>query len=377
MATDKIIDTYRRVYNLSELEYEEEVTEDFFRFCNKKHYFTIISIYNLKKEIFLIRDFNKYIGWELPGGYVNNEESIENTVNRIVLTETGLEIDELSPVVIVKNVFKCKNKKSIHYGIAFMALSRGKIKPYLQNFQTCFTQEIPSKTAYQNDKIIRLVKNKLYGQKYKPPFEEIESVKTKNFSLLYFFHKYLIKHIGNFSSIKIKESIFNLIEGSPQTILDASCGDSSIINDLCRKYNPETCIGNDISWKTITLMKNKNKKVIFTNHNVLDLPYNLKFDLVVFKNTLHHIEKKYQKKLLIDLKSRAKQLIVVDINDPQNSSFLSKIWNKYYVYLLGDQGESFLTFDEFKEIAKIKKFSFKSGLISTIKGDYFYASITD
>ena len=125
-------------------------------------------------------------------------------------------------------------------------------------------------------------------------------------------------------------------------------------------------------------MKNKNSAVFFTNHNVLNLPYEIKFDLVIFKNTLHHIEKRYQKEVVESLRNLAKQLIIIDINDPQNSTLRSKLWNNYYVYLLGDQGDSFLTFDEFKKILDLKNITYdklKTGTINTIKGKYFYVTI--
>lgn len=380
MIIENIIMKYKKIYELSELEYKEKVSSEFFELYRKKHYFVIISIYNLKNEILLIRDFNKAIGWELPGGYINNNESIEEAVNRITLNETGLDIDELSPVAIIKNIFKCGNKKIIHSGIAFMALSRGSVKTYPKNFQICFTNDVFEKIAYQNDKIFSIVQKQLNNISYQPPFKEIDNVRNNNFSPLYMLHKYIIKHIGNFSSRKIKKAIFNLIEGEPKFILDVSCGESSVINKLYEKYKPDICIGNDISWKTIALIKNKNSSIFFTNHNVLNLPYKVKFDLIIFKNTLHHIDKKYQKEILGNLKKITKQLIVVDIEDPQHTTFRAKLWNNYYVYLLGDQGDDFLSFNEFRKILDSKKFfdyRVKTGLINTIKGNYFYASIED
>jgi ADP-ribose pyrophosphatase YjhB (NUDIX family)/SAM-dependent methyltransferase len=379
VASENIISLYRKIYNLPELEYEEQVPDGFLSLYNEKYYFAVVSVYNLKKESLLIRDFNKDIGWELPGGYINDGESIEEAVNRITFCETGLEIDELSPVAIIKNVFKCGDQTVTHFGVAFMALSRGKVKVYPKNFQTQFTSDVPNRVAYQNSRILKLVRQELNAKKFEPPFGEIESVNAKNFSLIYLLHKYIVKPIGSLSSIKIKNAIFDLVDGSPKTILDVSCGDSSIINDLCEKYRPNLCIGNDICWKTITMMKDKDDQVFFTNHNVLDLPYKIKFDLVIFKNTFHHIEREYQQKVLNDLQKIAKQLIIIDIDDPQNSSFLSKLWNNYYVYILGDQGESFFTFKKFKELCEQKNPTdkLKMGFIPTIKGRYFFAAIKD
>lgn len=380
MITENIIDKYKKIYDLPELKYEEQASGDFFKLCNKKHYFVIVSIYNLKNEIFLIRDLNKTIGWELPGGHINDNESIEEAINRIVLNEAGFEIDELSPVAIVRNIFKYDDKAITHLGIAFMALSRGKLKPYPKNIQAYFVSNIPKKVVYQNDKVILMVRQKLSERKCNPPFEEIDGIKSKKSFLFYLLHRYFVKYIGNFSSRKIKKKIFALIDGKPKTILDVSCGDSSIINELYEKYKPNICVGNDISWKTITRMKNKNSAVFLTNHNVLDLPYKIKFDLVIFKNTLHHIEKRHQKELVDNLRDFAKQLIIVDINDPQNSTFRSKLWNDYYVSLLGDQGYSFLTFDQFLKMLGSKNIigdRLKAGIINTIKGKYFYSTIKD
>ncbi|MDP3875094.1 MAG: methyltransferase domain-containing protein [bacterium] len=378
MMNESIVAKYKKVYELPELEYEEKVSSEFFELCKRKYYFVIVSIYNLKNEILLIRDFNKAIGWELPGGYVNDHESIEEAINKITLNEAGLNIDELSPVAIIKNTFRSGDKKIVHSGVAFMALSRGSVKTYPKNFQAHFTSSTPEKIAYQNDKVLSIVRKQLSNKAHHPPFEEIDSV--KNFSLLYLLHRYVIKRIGNFSSRKIKRVIFDLIEGKPKSILDASCGESSIINELYEKYKPDICIGNDISWKAITLIKNKNSLVFFTNHNVLNLPYRIKFDLVIFKNTFHHIEKEHQEEVLSNLKKMAKQLIIIDVDDPQNSTFRSKLWNSYYVYLLGDQGDSFLTFNEFKKILNsenIAGYRIKTDVIDTIKGNYFYASVKD
>lgn len=380
MTAESVIVKYKKIYELPELKYEEKVSGEFFELYKRKHYFVIVSIYNLKNEILLIRDYNKAIGWELPGGYIYDGESIGEAVNRITLNETRLDIDELSPVAIIKNIFRCGDKKIVHYGIAFMALSRGNVKTYPKNFQTNFTNGTPEKIAYQNDKIISIVRKQLSNKVNQPPFEEIDNVKNKNFSLLYLLHRYVVKHIGNFSSRKIKRVIFDLIEGRPKSILDASCGESSIINEFYEKYKPDICIGNDISWKVITLIKNKNPSIFFTNHNVFNLPYKIKFDLVIFKNTLHHIDKKYQKEVLGNLKKIAKQLIVVDIDDPQHTTFRAKLWNNYYIYLLGDRGDDFLNFNEFRKILDSEKFvgcRIKTGLINTIKGNYFYASIKD
>ncbi|OHA17558.1 MAG: hypothetical protein A3H57_00765 [Candidatus Taylorbacteria bacterium RIFCSPLOWO2_02_FULL_43_11] len=287
MSEDELA-TYKKIYALPEFEHEESVSSKFMELCKRTHYFVVIAIYNPKKEILLIRDFNKAIGWELPGGYVNDRESIEEAINRIALNETGLSLDEVAPVAILKNIFKCGYDKVSHFGIALMALSREDVKAYPKNIQAYFTCSSSEKIAYQNDKILSLVHKHLSDKACQPPFEEIDS--AKKYSLPYVLHRHVIKRIGNISSRKIESAIFDLIEGAPKSILDASCGENTIINELYNKYRPDICIGNDISWKSIMLIKKRNSAVLFTNHNVLELPYRYKFDLVPpFRSQLGHL----------------------------------------------------------------------------------------
>jgi ADP-ribose pyrophosphatase YjhB (NUDIX family)/2-polyprenyl-3-methyl-5-hydroxy-6-metoxy-1,4-benzoquinol methylase len=378
MSPQKLIRIYKKLYCLPSITYNESIPRENFCLYKKRHFFINVSIYNSKKEIFLIRDFNKNIGWELPGGYIHEEENIIDTINRIVLKETGLEVSELEPIAVVYNNFTCEKKLIQHKGMAFIACSRGKIKKYPENIKGYFVKDGRYKLAYQNNKIVTMAKEKILKKTFIPPEEEINSINKKSFSFLYFLHKNLIKPIGRSSSARIEKELLGLVINNPNTILDASCGESNLLNLLHKKYHPQICIGNDICWKTISLLKDKSSGIIFTNHNVLALPYKVKFDLVIFKNTLHHIESINQKKVIDSLKKIAKQLIIIDIDDPTKYSFWSKIWNKYYVFFLKDKGKYFLNFLEFKKLierciygknCEIKK-------VKTIKGGYFIASIT-
>ena len=380
MSFKKTISVYKEIYNLPEIVLKEQVSDDFLRFYKKVHYFVVIVAYNFKKEIVLIRDFNKNIGWEIPGSSVDKNENIEEAIHRISKKEIGLEIDEMEPVAIVKNFFTCGQKTILHTGIAFIASSRGnKMLKLPSNIKYIFTNKAEIKTAYQNEKIIGLAFEKIRSKKNELPKEEIENVKSKKIILAYKIHKYFIKLIGNASSRKIEKEIFKMVLGEPKSVLDVSCGDSDLINKLYKKYKLEICVGNDISWKTISLIKSKKHNAIFTNHNILNLPYKKIFDLVIFKNTLHHIDKKHQVKVINNLKNISKQLIIIDIDDPCNSSILAKTWNRYYRYFLGDQGGCFLSFLNFKKLIaeKISNVKYKTGIIKTIKGSYFFASINN
>lgn len=374
-----IIEIYKDLYDLPMLTHKEGVSFDFFRLLLKDYKFIVISIYNERREFLLLRDLSKNIGWELVGGYLEKDEKIEDGVNRIVLREAGLIIDELQPIAIIENEFEWNGKIITHSGIAFAALARGRVRPQPVNIQTIYTREIPEAIVYQDKKILQKAKQIIENKISEPPYKEIEA--SKRFFLCYLINKYVVKFIGKFASRQIQNKIIELICNNPKSIIDVSCGDDDFIFKLEKLYNPELCVANDISWRTISLIKNKNKdsNTIFINHNVIALPFKRSFDLMIFKNTLHHIPTTERIDLIKRLLNLSKQLIIVDIEDPNRSNFLAKIWHWYYVYFLGDQGGSFLISPEFKEIIekniKDKKSTF--GIINTIKGRYFYASLSE
>jgi len=377
MLNENYIEIYKKLYNLPEFIYREKVNFDFFRLCEKNYMFAIVCVYNERGELLLLRDFDKSIGWELPGGSVKEKEKIEDAANRIILDKTGFYTDELQPIALVENIFEYENKIIKHFGVAFIAAVRGKIKPQPDNIKISFAEETNEKIAYQNKKIFDEAKKIIRKNISQVPYGEIDYVKA--FFPCYLFNKYVVKIFNRQASKKIRREVIKLISKKPQKIIDVSCGDDRLILELEKIYKPDICIGNDISWKTISLIKGKNKKsnVIFTNHNTLNLPFKKIFDLLIFKNTLHHIPESEQEEFIKNLVNLSKQTIVVDIEDPAQSNFLTKLWHWYYVHILKDQGENFLTFDKFQKIIKdnVKDGEINFGIISTLKGKYFYASV--
>lgn len=379
MPLKNYIEIYEGLYNLPKFSYKEKVDFGFFKLCERNYKFIIISIYNEKGELLLLRDFNKNIGWELPGGYIEENEKIEEAVNRIVSEKTGFNIDELQPIALVENIFECDSKIIKHFGLAFVAAVRGKIKPQPENVKMLFTAEAPQKIAYQNKKVFDKAKEVIRENTFGIPYREIDSVKS--FFPCYIFNKYFVRILSRLASEKIKKDIIRIIAGRPKKIIDVSCGDDNLIIELEKTFQPDLCVANDISWKTISLIKkgDKNHNVIFTNHNILNLPFKTTFDLLIFKNTLHHIPAAEQENFIKKLINSAKQTIIIDIEDPGQSDFITKLWHWYYVRILKDQGESFLNFKTFKEImeknAQGRKIDF--GTIETIKGRYFYAAVSE
>jgi SAM-dependent methyltransferase len=225
-------------------------------------------------------------------------------------------------------------------------------------------------------KAFKIIKNK----KIFAPQDEIKNANKHIF--LKFFHKYLINQFfKNFSSLKIRSKIIQHIPRGSESFLDASCGDDDFIVKICKKYNFKYLIANDIAFQNIYFLSKRIKEcnnILFTNHNILDLPYSKKIDVVLCKNTLHHMHNYKQQILLLkSLKRISRRIILIDIEDPKRSNFLSKLFNKYYNYLLGENQDLFLNYDEFRELIKKvfydKKIKFE--IINTIKGKYMMAVI--
>ena len=379
MKNRDIINLYQKLYNLPKITSKEKVDFDFFRLCRVNNPFVVICIYNAQNKFLFLRDIDKNIGWEFPGGHIQEEETIEEAINRIVLKETGLLVDELRPICIVQNIFEYQDKKIILEGIAFISLASGRLVPKPENIKSVFSDKIPPKMAYQNKDIVKIAKCKIQEEFTQIPCNEIESVRKRSF--FYFLHHCLIKPIGSLASHKIHREFLKLVKINPESIINVSCGDDKMVFDLEKIYKPKFFIANDISWKTISFInkKKRSSRIIFTNHNVLTLPFQDKFDLTIFKNTLHHIHPSEQYDLVKKLKKISKQLIIIDIEDPHHSTFLARLWHWYYTFFLGDQGNNFLPYSDFQKIIK-KNFpdqEVEFRLIRTIKGRYCFASILD
>jgi len=204
--------------------------------------------------------------------------------------------------------------------------------------------------------------------------ESKEKNSVKRYWLMYILHNILVKRILSKSSLNLKNKIKKLIVGVPKKILDVSCGDDDLIFEICEKFKTETCIANDLSPKLTSLVAFDDTNVTYTNFNILNEPFHEQFDLVLCKNTLHHIPKDYHESIIRYLLKISKQLIIIDIENPRKSNLRALLWNYYYRIFLGDQGDDFLSFEEFSLLLKNKQPLFTVGKIRTIKGNYMYGS---
>jgi len=189
------------------------------------------------------------------------------------------------------------------------------------------------------------------------------------------FHKFIVKPFSYFfSSLILRRSLLKAIgEVKGKKVIDVSCGDDKLAVKLMREGAKVTC--NDLCIESMKpIMKYKMK---FTNKNLLDLTGD--YDVVVFKNTFHHLKNITQiRNCLKVLKRLGKKVVIMDIDDPRKF-WLAKIWNTYYRKVLKDQGNFFIGYDNFKfhvmDGFKKNKISFKR--ILTIKGFYMLAVIEE
>lgn len=374
---DRIFVSYKELYQLPELRHQENVDGIFFRQCRQDYRFVVIAIYDERRDLLVFRDLNKNTGFEFVGGYVEPHESLEEAAHRIVLREAGLSIDELLPIAFVINEFAWNKQTTTHQGIAFIALSRGAIRSLPHNLKTTFVHEMPERMPYQNKKIFECAQRVIQTIPINPPYNEIDS--GRSFFLAYILNALIVKKIlGRFASRKLKAAICRLIRRQHDSILDASCGNDDLIFNIAATFAPTLCVANDISWKTLTMLRKKAdaNKVILTNHNVLNLPFKNRFDVVIFKNSLHHIPYHEHKRLIAALGAQSKQLLIMDIEDPAQNNWLGKWWHWYYVHLLNDQGHSFLVPRECERIVRecLPHHVIETQSIHTIKGRYFIIS---
>jgi len=373
ISGDSLISFYRNLYGLEQIKNEITVHSDtMFNYCKKGAHFVTVVIVNNNK-IFYRSIANHPDQWEIPGGYMHGSDpSIESAVMRIAKKEAGVTIDELRPLCIVENYFKFKAKTHSHKGIAFIAKTRDcKINMEEPGLFGIFTTKCPDGIAKIDQRVLDLAHNFLIKKHKTIPYNEIDEGRSLGWKLPV--HRYLVHPVQFFSTTHLRKKI--LLEIVGKTVLDASCGDDSLVIKWADDNPGSFCVANDISWSALEkqFSKPKNNNVIFTNHNLQELPFRSKFDTVIFKNTLHHLKKCDVRNTINHLLSLAKaRVLIIDVENPQNTKIVHRLWNKYYTNFLKDQGHSFLSYSEFQALVSDIT-SAKFGRIKTNRGNYMYA----
>lgn len=411
-----LIKKYQEIYGLPFCEQDYHVDPAFFAHSTRSVNFIVVALYNREKKFLIVYSStnlseNKPVGWRLLGGPIKDEkESIEETVNRIVRKETNLEVAELQPVAALENRFHWDENTITHRGLAFLARAIGEVtnvdtdsesgndpqdeelrhlKRVLvsREHKLVTENEVPEEMAFLNKQALLQAIEVLRYKFFDVPIDEVEAAKRS--FVITGFHKLIFKPITRRSSIKLKNKIMSHVANA-KSILDVSAGDDELILELAKKFAPDICVANDICWKQMTQLrakaKDKGLNILFTNHNLTDLPFSYIFDAVLFKNTLHHLHNKEELRAIFrTLKTLSKRLIIVDIENPKKGSRSARLMNRYYERFYGDGDDHdhhFFTRDKFRKLVELafndvkdadKHIKFDS--IETLKGNYMIAII--
>lgn len=117
--------------------------------------------------------------------------------------------------------------------------------------------------------------------------------------------------------------------------------------------------------------------VFFCSHDLRHLPVKHRFRVGLLKNTLHHLPSpEAQRRLLNGLLERyVDRLVVVEIRDPEEGGWRARLWNAYYRWVLGDEGDVFLGDHQFRRVVEDTHQLIEMGEIQTSRGPYMWATL--
>lgn len=373
----------KKLYNLPTYRHAENVGADFFNYVQKRHYFVILAIFDHLGRLLIVRDFSKTYGWELVGGSVDSDHgNIIDITHDVATRKLGAQIFDVQPIAFVHNQFKHHHDSFSHVGLAFTARILGEVSAS-EEIEWGFFKQLPSRMFTTNFAVAELAMNTMASKAYAAAAHEVKSAPALLRHKL--MHRFIIKPLfSRFASIPIQTRILASFPSHAQTFLDTSCGDDELVRKLCQQFDLSLVVCNDIvpghrhSVKKYLSSLSPNTQWLFTNHDINGLPFHATFDVVVSKNTLHHLSTDQEIIAFLEkIRQLGKTIIIVDIEDPHSTTWRSWLWNKYYIYFLGDQGDHFLDRIRFRKIIEMV---FNGdychfGIIPTIKGDYLLAVI--
>lgn len=112
---------YRKIYSLDTVGHEEQVSKELFDYCQNRKYFVLLLLYNDRGQIFLQRNMQDKLYWELVGRGIQPEETMFETIQSLAYSiNKSVSISDVEPIVFVQNSFKYRNKIHKHEGLAFV-----------------------------------------------------------------------------------------------------------------------------------------------------------------------------------------------------------------------------------------------------------------
>jgi ubiquinone/menaquinone biosynthesis C-methylase UbiE len=393
--TESQIEIITQLYDLPLIKQEMTVSKDFMHHILKKKSFVILVLYDGHWRILLCQ-------WEewfhLLWTSIRKEESIHGCISRLAASvHIDIEISDVLPVCHVINRFIDSSEQESytdHVWVVYMARIRNSTKLW-----TIFNDSILVNinqidinwiNKYSNKEVIKYVFNHfsllLTNEKYDTQDEEIDT--NKSYSSRYGIHNLLAKPLLKLfdkSKVQMKQRILEYL-WKYNKILDLSCWDDSLLLDTKLKYdNISIAVGNDISRSQIELLSEKYNKVdhgvFFTNHNASDMPFNPNyFDIVLCKNTLHHMPSRESLISLLDSSYNcSKEILFIEIENPNITWWLPRLMHRYwYRKFLWDVWWAYLWEHEFKQIIE-NHFSHRAEVYfdkyKTLQWNYLFAHI--
>lgn len=375
---------YATVYDLPRLQYIQHTCHQTIDYIQKKNGFVVLVIYTNEGKVFATYDWTTR--W-LPWSSIKNNENIHDTIDRISKRlHPEINIRDVHPMCFIDNTFCHKSHAHTLSWMVFTAkisnstiienIWQGGLFPLHDEF-------IEWVHKYGNKDILTyFLHNKLWQVCYTNRIdwqdEEIEI--NEKMKYRYMIHrawgKPILKLLWCNKNEYIKKRILEKC-GDNKKIIDVSCWDDNLVNILGDNEN-NIVIANDISWSQISLLWNNHNNVLFTNHNASQLPFKNKvFDVAICKNTLHHMpHRSHLLSLLTSMKHIAKKIIIVEIENPNNTWWLAKLLhNKRYRWFLKDVGWAYFDKKQFTNIIQnifSETHNIEQGMFSTPQGNYFW-----
>lgn len=382
---------YKTIYDLPQIKYHGDISGELFEYVKKRKYFILLAIYDEDGRIYLERNIQENLYWALPGGSILKNEDIHAAVRRIskrISADSNFDVSlgEIEPIALVENEFFSEGETFKHFGIAFSARIRNKnyinLENTVGNFVHVTEKELANINRYANREVVKICLGRVSGFKTKFPEKEIAT--NEKYKFRYIIHNLIVKKFILTPKLKRKEEFVGAINSKiagARSFIDVSCGDSDLINKIYDLNKFDYAVANDISWTQINTKQSGQKKIIFTNHNAVYLPFkDSSFDALYCGNTLHHIPSREELFRLFEECFRiSRKIIFVEIEKPENTGVFPHFLNKYwYRKFLNDVGGTYLSRETFE--GAIKEFYGGKADISfsefkNIQGRYLIAEV--
>lgn len=379
---DDLFGAYRTLYpGIEEIASEHELEDEHsFQYCEERKYFVLVVPYTAQKLLLVERTFHAdKISWELIGGSVRRDleetfvDAAARHAERVIPT---IQLGEIEPLAFLRNTFSYGGASVEHHGLAFAARVRNtypmrerKQAIHSRGFFIPHSDDAPAFSLTHNRQVVEKARGYL-NELNVDEAPELEVAENLKYRRRYRLHDRLIKPLFRHAPTGPFEHSLDEVDGEivkwlqpdkAERILDVACGDNTLLVDLAGKQDVPLVVTNDVSWSQVAQLndqlrsgpyRNRESLVVFTNHDARRLPFGDKFfDAALCKNTLHHMPDTTSVAALIDETLRvARKALVMDILDPKYESPWGRLRHQYYMRVLHDAGEHFLSREAFEAL---------------------------